>query len=381
MSIQEVKAKNKPFKIFTIIGIIWQVIYRMVTSGRPRVFFRYFTANTHPIFSRFYQFPPIAWSNIYYYDIAHWINYPAYINKKPFILEVNDHPLAAISFKKRGIFEPGDLLKSISDVEEVYASKYCTKILIASDGYKNIFHHYFDEKYDEKFIEVHSPGCIPQKNLSLKNESEPIVFCCLASDYFIKGVDLVIDGWLSLKRKGDARLIIACPNIPSNVMKYLTLESGIQIVPRAPLSSKEKNQILSAASITIAPTHISGGSTIAEGMEYGHIIVHFEFHNTEFDSIGTKIKVPYNFYTPVEYGNRWKTFEEFKQILFKDKFDGVFNSVREEITNVLQGLIDDRKRINERRIFTYNKANEEFSLKMRNEKLVKIYKESCRLKI
>jgi glycosyltransferase involved in cell wall biosynthesis len=375
MSIQKVQAKKSFLKIRTTLLIIFQIFHRAIFVSKPKIFFRYFTSSTHPAFKRFYDNAPLHWANIFNYEIAHWINYPAYITSKPFVLEINDHPLATVSFKKRGLCEPGDVLEHIYDAEQVYASKYCRKILIASNGYRKLFNHYFGFNYDHKIIEVHSPGCLPQKKLNLMNINQPIRFLCLASDYMLKGVDLVIEAWLSIKDRNKAKLILACPNIPLEIIKKLSGEPSIEIISKAPLSDEYKKKLLYGSAVTIAPTHISGGSTIAEGMEFGHHIIHFEFHNTEFDKIGDRIKVPYHFYSINDYGYSWKTIDQFKQILYSDKKNSRFTYVIQKISSSIESIINNPEYLNQQRKFVFKNAQEDFSLRVRNEKLLEIYKE------
>ncbi len=375
MSIQAIKPSTFLRKFSNLILIVKQIIARFFQVRQPKIFFRYINLHTHPTFFRYYENSPVKWANFYNFDLAHWINYPAFICKKPFILEVNDHPLSAVSYHHSGVKEPIEILSYIGDAKKVYEHKLCKKILIPSDGFKKLFHFYFGNEFDHKFIQVHSPGCLPRESIDFFNEDLPIIFSCLASDYFSKGVDILIDAWLNLSNKNKAKLILACPNIPEERLKYLNLQEGVEVIRKAPLSNQEKKDILTRSSVTLAPTHIHGGGNIIEGMEYGHSIVYFETHNTEFKNIGSEIQMPYHFYLPSEYGISWKTFKEFSQILISDKNSGKFISATNTLTERLLNIINQPNLINQNRAFVFGKAQEEFSLKNRNKVLQNLYKE------
>ena len=162
MSIQKVIKQNIFTKFQNFFTILGQFLYRSFFYDRPRVFFRYKTKNTHPSFDRFYTKKSISWVNLTNYDVAHWINYPAWCNQQPYFVEINDHPLSTVSYKHRGLSEPGEILKYVDDALAVYANPMCRKILAPCDGFERLYKYYFGELFTEKFYRLHSPGCIPK---------------------------------------------------------------------------------------------------------------------------------------------------------------------------------------------------------------------------
>lgn len=374
MSIQIATPKNLSSKIGSGVSIIAQIFSRGCHASKPKVFFRYRTQHTHPTFDRFYDHPPVAWANVFDFDLAHWINYPAFINDAPFVIEANDHPLSAVSFRNRGMCEPEQILAHLCDAEKVYADHRCKRILVPCQGFIGLFAHYFGDDFNDKILQVHSPGCMPRPSLHMANEGEPLVFCCLASDYLLKGVDIVIDAWLSLPSRRKARLILACPNVPQDVATRLTPDTGISLVAKAPLTRAEKHDILHQASVTLAPTHVHGGGNIVEGMEYGHAVIHFEIHSTAFDPVGEKILVPYHFYLPSHYGRAWKTFAEFCRVLKADKAAGQFEHTKEALAKSIMAMIDDTDQVCVLREKVYALACGRYSLQARNDFFLNLYR-------
>lgn len=374
MSIQAITKRGIYAKFYNLILLVGQIIKRFFLGSTPKVFFRYQTKSTHPSFNRFYENSPINWANPINYDLAHWINYPAWINDKPFIVEINDHPLSAVSYKHRGLFEPKEIMQYAFDAKYVYDHEMCAQILLPDERFERYFEHYFGNDLSHKFVRINSPGCMPKRSkVVCADDSSEHGFACLASDYQLKGVDLVLGAWQNIENKNGWRLFLACPNVPQYIAELISSDPSIVLISKAPLSQNEKDQILSQCSVTLAPTHVHGGANVVEGMEYGHAIIHFETHSSCFDSFGSRIDVPYHFYTPSHYGVTWKTFAEFKSVLAGDKQAGLFHEVEESLTNAMLSFMHDENFLCESREISLRNAHEDFSLKNRNQKLITIY--------
>lgn len=374
MSIQEATKKNALTKAKSLFLVASQIVERAIFRKKIKVFFRYKAENTHPSFDRFYKHPPIPWSNAYRYEIAHWINYPAWRNNSPYLVEVNDHPLSAISYKNRGIVNPGEILNLIDDAYEVYSDKNCKAIVMPCDGFESLFMHYFGGDLAYKFKRLHSPGCVP-KISSVDAVPSKINFSCLASDYELKGVDLVLKAWSQLEDKKHARLILACPNIPEKKLAEFSQDSSIVWILKAPLTDIEKHRILSISSVTISPTHVHAGANIIEGMEYGHAIIHFQIHTSAHDHLGGKVEVPYHFYEPLKYGVEWTTMQQFQDQIKRDKVAGIFDTTVEALKNNMRRYINSQDRLVSERQKSLNAALTTHSLKKRNSQLIQIYQD------
>ena len=369
MSIQAVIGKTFLTRVATGLDIISQATVRQFVREEPRVFFRYRTSHTHPTFDRFLTNPPVAWSNYHRAKLAHWINYPAFVTKMPFLLECNDHPLSAVSYKTRGLHEPREILRRVPDAADVYALPQCKYIAIPCEGYKLLFEYYFGNAFNHKFVCLHVPGCIPV-NTPLIEESVP-KFLCLASDYELKGVDLLIEAWLAIADKKNASLVIACPNTPADVI--LRASSQITFVTKGPLTNLEKQELLSQSNVSIAPMHVHGGGNIYEGMEYGHAVIYFTTHARCFSGVGEEIPVPYYFYLPSHYGVHWHTFRDFRETLKLDKRGGLFDVTIEHLSVCIKRYIEDNVVMNNDRRKVFALARGAMSLQCRNEQLLQIY--------
>jgi hypothetical protein len=317
----------------------------------------------------------LRWANANNYDLGHWINYPAWINQNPFVIEINDHPLSAITYRNRGVFQPVEILKRIKDAKDVYLNEKCRRILVPDVGISSLFPTYFGEIFSDKISIVKCPGCIPKLIRNPKLENTEFGIACLTSDYELKGVDLLLHAWLSINDKKGWRLYLACPNIPEKILKDVKKNSSIVLINKAPLSEFEKDQILRNCSITVAPTHIHGGANIVEGMEYGHAIVHFATHSTGYDEVGERIETPYHFYSPHDYGVKWETIQDFKNRLKLDKLNGYFDAVSIDLANAISSLMNDPKKLLIRRKLSLFLAAGTYSLAERNRTLNAIYLE------
>lgn len=375
MSIQAFAKNSLLSKCKNIAYLLLQVMKRQFSPGRPKVFFRYQNEFTHPSFKRFYKTPPLNWANAYSYELAHWINYPAWIDHKPFILEINDHPLSAVSYLNRTIFEPSDMLGHIQDAKKIYMHDLCKKILVPDSGMATTFERYFGASVKDKLSIVKCPGCITKYADISEIEKVKHGVACLASDYELKGVDLILKAWASIHNKKGWLLYLACPNIPLIILKEIQKDTSIVVINKAPLSETEKHHILTNCSITLAPTHIHGGANIVEGMEFGHAVVHFATHSSSYDAVGKKVDVPYHFYSSEYYGIKWKSIVDFKSLLVRDKQDGRFNLVVTDLANTIFSLIDVPENLILMRKISFSAAAGPLSLAERNRLLKAIYLE------
>jgi glycosyltransferase involved in cell wall biosynthesis len=203
----------------------------------------------------------------------------------------------------------------------------------------------------------------------------PVAFCCLASDYFLKGVDLVLHAWLSIEKRNSSKLILACPNIPPDVRQKIIGEKSIILIEKAPLTLAEKEAIFRSSHVSLAPTHVHGGANVVEGLEYGHIPIMFEYHSRIFQDFGSTIPVPYYFYSPKDYGTTWKTFHDFITLISADKKAGVFDTVVEALILKISVMIDNPLMVKNSAIECQSLSTSQFSINVRNEKLLDVYRE------
>jgi glycosyltransferase involved in cell wall biosynthesis len=354
------------------IGIGRQVFNRIGVSSSPRVFFRYKTYHTHLAFNSYYDTPPLPWSNWTSAEIGHWINYPI-STRLPFVIEVNDHPLSAGAYNKR-VEEPWQILEQIGTAHSVYSHTNCRMILMPCEGFRDQFSYYFPGEFQEKMTILPTATCqLKQVDWKLR-ESTPLTFACLASDYTRKGVDLVLKAWLSRHKPKGVKLIIACPNIPKQILISIKGDKSIVAITKAPLSAIEKHEILNISHVSIAPTHVHGGYNVIEGIEYGHAPILFRYHLRAFDSLGWHVSVPYHFYTPELYGKEWRTFEEFFSRLAADKAVGLFDNTIEELSQIISTLLSDPAVAFTSGKESYMIGLTQFSAQNRNKKLIDLYK-------
>jgi len=232
-----------------------------------------------------------------------------------------------------------------------------------------LFEYYFGKAFNDKFVELHCPGSIP-KVVAIENGA-PASFVCLASDYELKGVDLLIEAWLAIENRRGARLVIACPNVPLRAIERA--KSDVTFIQKAPLTNFEKHELLSKCNVSLGPMHVHGGANLFEGMEYGHAIIYFATHSTFFRAIGEAVSVPYYFYLPTHYGVEWKTFKEFRARLNDDKRRGIFRLTIEQLSLAIKRYIEHPELLYHHRSKVLNAAYGSTSLDARNSKLLQIY--------
>jgi hypothetical protein len=377
MAIQKLLYKPTIFnKFLDLVSIVRQIFTRsFVERG---VFIRYFSHHTHPTFFQYYNYPPMGnYSNFWNAGLLHWHNSPGVIDRRPFIIEVNDHPLSAVGYFEHNS-EPYAVLSRIHDIGSIYKKNNCVKIIFPCEKMKLLFEIYFPQiDLKNKFTVISGLGCFPKvtKTISVI-KSRPLKFLVICSDFFSKGLDLVIDSWILLGLDKElAELTLVCHNIPSTFIHKCESINSINIIPVAPLSAYMKHELLSSHDITIAPTHVHGGANIYEALEYGHPIIYTEYHSSIFEKIGIEIKMPYYFYSPNLYGVEWKTWKQFYEKLAFDKSSGLFNDAINEIGKSILFFVENKQNVSLYSDISLSIANVGYSLNSRNQKLKRLYSE------
>ena len=388
MSIQETVRKGFKRKIilrFRLSRIVKfpayakEIVSRYLKYDSLCVFFRYqhISLDTHIWFDRYYRRPPIKYCNFKKAKAYHWISFPDVIDEKPFVMEVNDHPLSIVGVLPCFPTEPRDVLvKKDEAIEKVYQNPSCKKIIVESSGQWELYERYCPDILSK--CEIIRLGTIPKIVAFDKiytNETE-ISFLCLASDFLRKGVDLLLDAWLEFTDRHQHKLIIACPSIPDEYKSKVNNEN-VELILKAPLTINEKDELYRRADVVVGPLHVDGGGNILEAFEYGLPIITMRCQRSQdqiMNQNGIVVDVPFYFYDE-GYGVEWPTWDSFFKILNDSKEKGGFDVTKEGFVKAFQFFSDHPDKIKEMGRGSYNLAINEYSLVRRNIRLVEVYQE------
>jgi glycosyltransferase involved in cell wall biosynthesis len=376
MSIQETIARQrgKPgigLRLINRFSEASQKTFRFIHSDRLKVFYPYRNLlHTHPFFMRYYNYPPLNYSNLSNANLCHWVtSVPKSLEHLPFIIEPQDHPLSVT-----GQLEPIDAVSRIEIAIETYLSLNCKKILIESEGQLNLFKRYFPNSLISK-TEIVGIGAMAKPVIYTKqlNSGDEIIFLCLASDYQKKAVDLLIQAWRDSSAKSKCKLILACPNIPQEMWDLLKREN-IQLICKAPLSEQEKYELHRLAHVVIAPLHVDGGSNTIEAFEFGLPVITMRSQRRFVrESNGWEVDVPFYFYDE-GYGKEWPTFARFWELVDDAKKNHAFDITIQGFVNILDEISKSPEKLYVMGNASYELATGEFSLENRNLALRAMYK-------
>jgi glycosyltransferase involved in cell wall biosynthesis len=366
-------------KVKNNLGKATQFFYRLVTSEEPRVYFRYRYNNAHPAFMRLYDTPPVKWSNSYNARLLHWMSYADFVDQRPYIVEPNDHPLSAHGWKGSPSYDVSNLNKIVSEARELYENDACRAVILTSEKNLHFFQTYMPEKLWHKVrILPCDVGAIPKKfDWSIRMKSKKVKFLCIASDYDLKGVRLLLEAWTLVKNKYDASLTIVCPKFPSNV-KNKEYED-VKLVEKGPITEKYKRELYVSHHVALCPTYVDGGTNIVEAIEYGMPIITSAYHRSEsfiLNDNGFIVSSPYQYYDTSHYGITWTSVDEYMDVVSTAVHNGEYDSVVHEWQQYMKKYIDDRCLSYCQGVRSYQIASSELSLSFRNESLRGIYKEA-----
>lgn len=354
------------------LRLIPEILIRSIKFDNLRVFYRYKNHSffTHPLFERVYDYPPLNYSTKKKAEIFHWYhsvdNDFNYNNK--FVIEPIDHPLSIMRN-----FEPFDGLKNQEKIFEIYNLKSCKRIILSSKGQYDLFIKYFPSLKDK--ISLIYPPIVPKK-LSAKKEDNSIIYLLIASDYKKKATDLVIQAWAKADNK-ISKLILVCPNLPIEVKEKINKDVTIEHYTF--VSEAKKEEFYRNSDIALIPMHTDGTAVFVEAIEYGlPIIAMRSQHSSNFTErgMGLQIEVPFYFYDFEYYGKKWRTWDEFFEIIEQSKNRGEFNFVIDEFKRLFRYFEKNQKEIKKMKNKILKKRDTEFSYEIRNKQLLEIYK-SC----
>lgn len=355
------------------LNLAWQMVARLSSDKSLKVYYPYRNLlHTHPFFTRYTDYPPLSYCNIFNAELCHWVNaVPKWMSHIPYVIEPNDHPLAAT-----GKSEPRDVLDGIESAIEVYLDQKCKSILVESEGQLDLFKRYLPEPVLKK-AEIVRMGAIPKPvnfDQKLKKIETPI-FLCFASDYKKKAVDILIQAWREFSQKSKCQLILACPNVPIEIADTLDNEN-IRLIRKAPLSDSEKNELLSAAHVMIAPLHVDGGSNVIEAFEHGLPVITMRSQRSFIrEGNGWEVDVPFYFYDE-GYGKEWPTWDRFWQLVEDAKLSHAFDMTVQGFVNIFEDIVKEPAKLIEMGKISHELARGEFSLEVRNATLRRIYSEA-----
>jgi glycosyltransferase involved in cell wall biosynthesis len=380
MSIQEtINSKRKGseygLRLINRLSEVSQKTFRLVMSGKKKVFYPYRNLmHTHPLFLRYTKNSPLVYSNFFNAKLCHWVNFvPKGKQSIPYVIEPNDHPLAAT-----GKSEPYAVLANIDKATEVYLDNNCKRILVESEGQLNLFKRYFSESVIAK-TEIVRLGAMPrivdfEDRIAL---IETPIFICLASDYKRKAVDLLIAAWKDSNAKYKCRLLLACPNVPEDIIHSLEKEN-IQLILKAPLSEIEKSELYRLAHVVIAPLHVDGGANVIEAFEFGLPVITMRSQRSFIrEGNGWEINVPFYFYDE-GYGKEWPTWNRFWELIDDAKRNNAFDMTVQGFVKVFDDIAKSPEILLTMGKVSHNLAKGDFSLESRNSTLRKIYFEALR---
>ena len=340
---------------------------------KKKIYFTYSSYLFHPIFSEIKKHPPIHYCNKFNAKIFHYIQgcLPSEI-KNFVIIEVIDHPLSLLAPYLNKELNCSDYIQNIDLATQIYLNDSIKKIILVSNGQFNIFKKYFP---DNKILEKATVLPLTWKdniNNGKKDINDNHTYLFIASDFYSKGVFLVIDAWNIFKKNNSRdKLILVCHNIPNEIKIYL--DKSINLIETIPLSITQKNELYSNADVVIALSLTDGISPI-EATSYGKpIIVCRGQHSTDFvnNNNGILVDVPVNIYDD-DYGFLWKSELEYIDVIKKMHEKNEFAySIRDLVDAFIYFSNNDNIII--ARNMAIEKYYNTYQIKNRNQQLLYLY--------
>ncbi len=342
-----------------------------------KIYFPYKVDFVHPVFFELKNNPPLKYVNKKNAELLHLVMGGSKNDlEQNHILEIIDHAFSIIApyevFKR----EPIEYLKRQEKIKELYLSDKLKRIIFISNGQRELFKYYFDDK---RILEKSVIIPIPWKdNISIGKKviTDAINFLFIASNYYTKGVAIVIKAWDKFKLfNKNSTLTLVSHDIPIEV--ETSLDKDIELIKEVPINNELKNKLFQNTNVVLSFALTDGISAI-EATSYGKPIVAFRTqHSKDFinNNNGVEIDVPINVYDVDKYGIIWKTKKEFDQVVQQYMTKGKFNKTIDDLVDVFVRYSNDKVLLKKQTENAVEKYYRDYTVENRNDKLLEIYDE------
>jgi hypothetical protein len=387
MSIQK-RIQSKPvflilekFYLISLYDFFIQLVQKFQRTGiNSKIFYPYYSSYTHPFLKKsFYNDnAPFSWCNYKHSKIIWAIQHPKsnYCFEKDIVIEPNDHILTISHFF--GARTPKECLDKVPDVKKLLENNHVKAILISGPGLREQFQYYFGNNLLHKIKEYPIMRCVPK--FSLKNRENLFIrhepnFLCIATDFKVKAIELLIIAWQKVANK--TKLVIVCDNIPKELIEKVKNDNSIVVIKKSPISENLKHSLLINSSISFCLTHVDGGTTVNEALEYGHAIITCDFHRyKQLIQNDNGIVVPFKnkYYDPGRFGIEWNSIAEYLRIVDTSFKNGDYNVSLDALSDAIRLLIANPSTLRQMRLNSLELAHKD-SIIESNLKLQKIFQE------
>jgi glycosyltransferase involved in cell wall biosynthesis len=340
-----------------------------------KIFFPYRSDLTHPLFLELKNNPPLNYVNKKNANLFHLVLGGSKRDlEKNHIVEIIDHAFSMIASYEEFPREPIEYYNRQEKIKALYLSDKLKKLIFISNGQREIFKYYFNDKTIlDKSMVIPIPWA-NNINLGKKIITKNINFLFIASNYNAKGVQIVLKSWNKFQSfNNNATLTLVSHDIPIKIEK--NLGKNIKLVKEAPLSSEVKNLLFKGADVVLAFT-LTDSIIAIEAISYGKPVVTFRTqHSKDFidNENGLEINVPINMYDVDKYGIVWKTKRGFDEIVQEYISNGKFDRTIDDLVEIFVRYSEDPELLKEQSENAIEKYYRDHTAKNRNKKLLEVY--------
>jgi glycosyltransferase involved in cell wall biosynthesis len=207
------------------------------------------------------------------------------------------------------------------------------------------------------------------------NSSSHVHFLCIATDFFSKGLPLLLEAWKRLPKsiKSIVKLTIVTPSIPLNFAELVSDKSIEVILKKKKLSLEEKINLYTKCHcfLNLALTDSGIG---AEALSFGIPIISTKLLSTDMyvdSSNGCVIQIPLSFYgdTPLSF---YTNFREFLVDYHKCWDIGDFEDAVTHLSECIAFCVNE-DRLLKMSISSLKKFRSSFSSVVRNKVVLELY--------
>jgi glycosyltransferase involved in cell wall biosynthesis len=333
----------------------------------PRVYFPTSMGRTHAVWRTYLTDPPVAYVPFRRADLCHWINTMPDNPAVPCIVEC-EHILALAG----NITDWQWGLQRTELINRLVGQEQCRLVLTYSAGLVKHSRRYLRPDLWHKVGVVYQ--VFPTQPELPKPADRPFTILSIASRFSDKGVPEVLETYRILRSRYGTKveLVLVCQAVP----KGYHIPEGVihHDIPR--MSDSFKEQVYRNADVLFIPAYSDTAGCFPEAFAFGVPAITTRIHHdddfVQDDVTGFLIDTPVYSYSD-QYGERWRTWQEFLDDLDVIRAQGRLQTVVEQSVAFLDRMITGQVNMAAMSQAARRFHAETFTPEVRNVRLRQIY--------
>ena len=360
---------DKKIKSFIELIIFFFEDLVNIFGRNKRIFIK---PNKHPFWKTFTTSPPVKYlKSVFFAKIYHSFNrfpkyyYGDYIIDCEHILHLSDSSR-----------DYNFMLKSAKKIEKKLNSKSCKAIVFPTNGAINECFKYLKRtpNIEKKIYKIPPAFRVKAKKNYIKLNDNPFTILNIGNKFWGKGTHIALEVFRRLREKynHDIQMKLVCCDIPEDY----PIPSGVKVIDTPNLTDELRDSLYYNSHLFLFPCLHDSFGVYLESLAYGLPMLSTKIYDKS--EIVIHGQTGYLFETPIslydgQFGIKWKNWNEFQEIIISSFYDGVFETLINEMKFKIEELISNPSLLKELSFNSQQFCKNELTIQNKNKLLKNLY--------